>query len=273
MTTVLVAGAAGQLGRDVVARLVAAGHAVAGRTREQLDTLDSERCVRATRAILPRVVVDCADVTPEGAAPSDVAVASRNLAAAAAMVDAFTIYISCAEVFDGRGPEPYSEADEPRPADAFGAAKLEAERAVAAANERHAVVRTSWLFGLGAYNLVEAVLDAAADSDVVPVAADAKSCPTYTYHFSDALVRLVENPAYGILHVTGHGSCTKLQFARNVLRMAGLRARVVPLLDRGVGAPPRNLVLASRRTEIPPLPRWQTGVRSYLNARESAFAS
>jgi dTDP-4-dehydrorhamnose reductase len=134
-------------------------------------------------------------------------------------------------------------------------------------------VRTSWLFGLAADNLVEAVLDAAADSDVVPVAADTKSCPTFTRHLSEALVHLVENPAFGVFHVTGRGSCTKLQFARNVLRIAGLRARVVPLLDRGVGDAPRNLVLTTRRMEIPRLPRWQAGVHAYLDARASAFAS
>lgn len=272
MTTVLVAGAGGQLGRDVVERLTSAGHDVGARTRAQLDTCDARGCRHQARLIAPRVIIDCAEHHPDLDRGTRAPTAALNLAVAARSVAAFSIYVSCAEVFDGESTEPYVEADAPRPRDSFGMAKRAAERAVATANPDHAVIRTAWLFGPGGAggNLVEAVLAAAQDSDRVPVDAQTRSNPTYTGHLADALVTLVEQPAYGIFHLAAIGACTKLEFARAVLRGAGSDAQAVPL-DASAGIlPKRNLMLGSQRREVPRLPPWDVGLATYLQARERA---
>lgn len=269
MTTVLVAGAGGQLGRAVVERLHEAGHEVAARTHAQLDTGDARSCRHQTRMICPRVLIDCAEHHPDLDRGTRAPTAALNLAVAARAVAALSIYISCAEVFDGETSEPYVEADAPRPRDSFGIAKRSAERAVATANPDHAVIRTSWLFGPGGPggNLVEAVLAAAHDSDRVPVDAQTRSNPTYTGHLAGAIVGLVERPACGVFHVAAIGACTKLEFARAVLRSAGSDAEAVPLDPSAGIVPRRNLMLGTQRREIPRLPPWEVGLATYLRAR------
>lgn len=96
MTPVLVAGAAGQLGREVVDRLSQAGHDVAARTHQQLDTGDARSCRHQARIILPRVVIDCAEHHPDLDRGTRAPTAALNLAVAARAVAAFSIYISCA---------------------------------------------------------------------------------------------------------------------------------------------------------------------------------
>lgn len=273
MSTVLVAGAAGQLGREVSERLTRAGHEVAARTHQQLDTGDSRSCRHQARLIAPHAVIDCAEHHPDLDRGTRAPTAALNLAVATRAVAAFSIYVSCAEVFDGETSEPYVEADAPRPRDTFGAAKRAAERAVMTANPDHAIVRTAWLFGPGGENLVEAVLGAAEDSDRVPVDAQTRSNPTYTGHLADALVQLVENPAYGVFHAAAIGSCTKLDFARAVLRLTEADAQAVPLEASAGIMPRRDLVLATQRREIPRLPPWEVGLAAYLRARESAGAA
>jgi dTDP-4-dehydrorhamnose reductase len=272
MTKVLVAGAAGQLGREVVERLAGAGHDVAARTRAQLDTGDARSCRHQARSIAPRVIIDCAEHHPDLDRGTRAPTAALNLAVAARSVAAFSIYVSCAEVFDGETSEPYVEGDAPRPRDSFGMAKRAAERAVVTANPDHAVIRTAWLFGPGGTggNLVEAVLAAAQDSDRVPVDAETRSHPTYAGHLADALVTLVEEPAYGTFHLAAIGACTKLEFARAVLRGAGSDAQAVPLDSSAGIVPKRNLMLGTQRREVPRLPPWEVGLATYLQARERA---
>jgi dTDP-4-dehydrorhamnose reductase len=269
-TDVLVAGADGQLGRSVVDRFSRSGLEVARRSHRELDLLDAAACRNVVERLQPVVVVDCAQMHPRLGSGTQTAEAAHNLATAARAVGALIIYVSCAEVFDGYSDQPYVESSPARPMTTLGGAKLAAERAVAGANEHHALVRTSWLFGLGGDNIVEAVLAAAAASDTVPVDAATRSCPTYTVHLAEALLSLVQRPAYGLFHIVGRGSCTKLQLARNVLREARSRARAVPLIDGLDAGATRNLVLASQRREILHLPDWQLGVRMHLKARAHA---
>ena len=139
--------------------MTAAGHAVAALTKEDLDTLDVVGCRRIVRAIGPHVIVDCAVVRGHPDGVFQIPKGAYNLAATARAVDAFSIFISCADVFRGDVRRAYLESDTPGPVDEFGAAKLSAERAVVKANEHSAVIRTSWLFGPGGNNLVEATLN------------------------------------------------------------------------------------------------------------------
>jgi dTDP-4-dehydrorhamnose reductase len=267
MVDVLIAGVDGQLGRVVAERVAHAGFEVSRQTHRDLDLLDPIRCREVLRRVEPTVVIDCAQMRPRLGHDSEAAAAARNLAAAARAVGAMSVYVSCAEVFDGYSDEPYLESNPPRPMTTLGVAKLAAERAVAAANDRHALVRTSWLFGVGGDNVVEAVLAAAAVSDTVPVDTGTRSSPTYTSHLADAMIALVRQPAYGVFHIVGSGSCTKLQLARSVLREARSRARAVPLIAGFNGGAMRNLVLATQRPEIPQLPHWPLAVRMHLEAR------
>jgi dTDP-4-dehydrorhamnose reductase len=179
------------------------------------------------------------------------------------------IYLSCAEVFDGRSEAPYVESDVPLPDTALGVAKLDAETVVRRSNPRHLIVRTSWLFGTSPDNFFESILAAAETTGVISADALTRSSPTYTVNLADALVALAERRVFGVVHLSGSGSCTRAQAARAVLRAARVRATVVATADpseRGAS----NLVLATRRREAPQLSDWRVALRAYLDARVAA---
>ena len=157
---VMVAGAAGMLGQDVVGAAQRRGHAVAALTHQDLDITDPVSIDDAIAELRPGAIIDCAawsDV--DGAEDDERGAMTINdtgaglLAAAAARIGASILYPSSDYVFDGTKRSPYLEDDMPEPINAYGRSKLGGEVSVAAANPKHFIVRTSWLFGLGGRQL------------------------------------------------------------------------------------------------------------------------
>ncbi|MFM9054005.1 MAG: SDR family oxidoreductase, partial [Solirubrobacterales bacterium] len=151
---ILVTGADGMLGQDLVEVSLAAGHEVRGLGRTDLDVTDPERVRDRLEIDRPDVVVNCAAWTDVDGAEDDPEGAdlvngegAANVAEAAASVDARVLYVSTDYVFDGTKGEPYLESDPPAPISAYGRSKLKGEEATLFANPRAFVVRTSWLFG------------------------------------------------------------------------------------------------------------------------------
>jgi dTDP-4-dehydrorhamnose reductase len=151
----LVTGAAGMLGRDVMLAAGNAGHDVVGFGHLELDITDAAAVERKIDRERPDVVINCAAwtavddaETSEEAAFAVNGTGAGNVAAAAATVGASVVYVSSDYVFDGAKGEPYVESDQVAPLSAYGRTKLAGEEATMAANKRHFVVRSSWLFGV-----------------------------------------------------------------------------------------------------------------------------
>jgi dTDP-4-dehydrorhamnose reductase len=280
---VLVTGAAGMLGRDVVEVARGAGHDVAGLSRVELDVVDVAAVERAVADLRPEAVINCAAFTDVDAAEEryDEALAvngagAGNVAAAADAVGAPVVHVSTDYVFDGAKPAPYTESDEPDPRSGYGRSKLEGELAVAAANPRHAIVRSSWLFGVGGRNFVATMLARGAELGEVSVVTDQVGCPTFTGHLAPALLALAERGATGVLHVAGSGHCSWHDFAVEIFRQAGVDCRVdaatTAEMTRPAPRPPYS-VMASERAEAPRLPDWQQGLEAYVAERAPARAS
>jgi dTDP-4-dehydrorhamnose reductase len=275
---VLVSGAAGMLGSDVVLAAGNAGHDVVGFGHTELDVTDAAAVESKLDAEGPDVVVNCAAWTDvdgaEGAEERAMAVngaGAGNLAAAAAAVEAIVVYVSSDYVFDGAKGAPYVESDQPAPLSAYGRTKLAGEEATAAANPRHFVVRSSWLFGIGGGNFVETMLRLAADHGEVLVVRDQVGSPTYTWHLAHSIVRLVEGLEYGIHHMAAAGACSWYEFAREIFEQARVDCKVLSgttdMLGRPAPRPPYS-ALASQREHAIGLPPWQDGLAGYLGQRE-----
>lgn len=273
----LVTGAAGMLGRDVVHAADGAGHEVVGYGHAELDVTDAAAVAARLRAEHPAVVVNCAAWTDvdgaEGAEEEATAVngtGAGNVAAAAAEVGAAVVYVSSDYVFDGEKGSPYVETDQTAPRSAYGRGKLAGEEATATANRRHFVVRSAWLFGTGGPNFVETMLRLAADHGEVLVVRDQIGSPTYTWHLAHGIVRLVEGVEYGIHHMAAAGSCSWWEFAREIFEQAGVECSVLSATTEMLGRPaprPANSALASGREHAIQLPAWQDGLSAYLGQR------
>ena len=185
---VLVAGREGQLARALVPAFEAAGWRVSALGRaEGLDLAGpADAVAAAVREQAPDLVVNAAAYTAVDRAESELAAAmavnrdgAAALAAGAASCRAPVLHVSTDYVFDGSKGEPYREDDAPAPIGAYGRSKLEGEGAVAAANPRAAILRTSWVVSATGQNFLRTMLRLAETRDEVSVVADQRGAPTF----------------------------------------------------------------------------------------------
>lgn len=277
---VVVTGAAGMLGTDLVRAARAQNHEVVGLTSADLDVVDGDAAHARLADELPDAIVNCAAYTDvDGAeddlrAPMDVnAHGARNVAEAAAVLGVPVVYVSTDYVFDGSKREPYVESDAPHPLSVYGQSKLAGEQETARCADRHFIVRTQWLFGRSGRNFVETMLTLAADHGEVVVVRDQVGCPTWTGDLAEGIVRLLDTRAYGIHHIAGGGSCSWFEFAQEIFRQTGTDCRVMSCTTEETGrrAPrPLQSVLGTERDGAILLPDWQDGLAAYLAERVAA---
>lgn len=280
---VLVTGAGGMLGRDVVEEAEAVNHEVVPLTRDELDVTDYDSVLRRFERELPAVVINCAAWTDvdgaeahEDEAFSVNADGAGNVAAAAAAIGGRVIQISTDYVFDGSKKDPYVESDATRALGAYGLSKLAGEQQVAANNPRHLIVRTSWLYGRHGKNFVETMFSLAKEQSEIVVVADQFGCPTHTRELAHALVELIDFERLGVLHLAGSGVTTWYDFAREIFRQGRVEVNVLSgiteMLDRPAPRPV-NSALVSEREDAPRLKRWDRGLHEYLLARTESVAT
>ncbi len=275
----LVTGAAGMLGRDVMLAAGNAGHDVVGFGRAELDVTDAAALEKKFDLERPDVVINCAawtDVDGAEEAEADAlainGAGAGNVAAAAAAVGASVVYVSSDYVFDGSKGEPYVESDQTAPLSAYGRTKLAGEEATIAANKRHFVVRSSWLFGVGGGNFVETMLRLAESQNEVLVVRDEVGSPTYTWHLAYGVVRLIEGVEFGIHHMAAAGRCSWYEFAREIFEQAKVECKVLSTtaaeFGRSASRPPYSVMVSQREHAIR-LPSWQDGLAGYLAQRQA----
>jgi dTDP-4-dehydrorhamnose reductase len=286
---VLVTGAGGMLGHDVLRAGERAGHEFVGLTRAELDVTDPAAVERVFARAAEELgsldaAVNCAAWTDVDGAESHREQAHAvnaegvgNLARAAAAAGIGLVHISSDYVFSGAAPldaagapRPYVESDPTGPRSAYGQSKLAGEHAVLGASPRHTVVRSSWLFGVHGRNFVATMLRLAGERESVQVVSDQVGCPTWTGHLAPALVGLLERQVSGLVHLAGGGHASWNAFAQEIFRQAELPCRVEPATSAEMArqAPrPAWSVLATERDEVLALPDWRDGLAGYLAAR------
>ena len=273
---VLITGAGGMLGHDVVRVAQDMRHQVIALGHEDLDVSDPARVERVITRERPGAVINCAAWTNvDGAEESEYEASLVNAQGAGFVADAANrvgskvVYISTDYVFDG-SDGPYGESDDTSPINAYGRTKLAGERATALVNGRSFIVRTSWLFGPNGGNFVETMLRLGQGGGPVVVVHDQVGCPTYTGHLAVGLLRLIDSASYGIHHMSGEGSCSWYEFALEIFRQAEVVTRVMASTTDMMERPakrPADSVLISRRSAPIKLPPWQRGLSDYLARR------
>jgi dTDP-4-dehydrorhamnose reductase len=285
----LVTGAAGMLGHDVLRAGKRAEHELVALDLPEIDITDESSVGQTLDRVgdepggLDAIVncaawtdVDGAEASPEAARAVN-AVGAGVLARAAARVDVPLLHVSTDYVFDGVAPvdasgraRPYVESDPTGPRSVYGATKLEGEREVLAASPRHTVVRTAWLYGVDGRNFVETMLRLAGERDSVQVVTDQVGSPTWGGHLAPALLGLLERGVSGVVHLTGGGEVSWNGFAQEIFRQAEVACRVEPASSEQMARPaprPAWSALASERDDVVPMPPWQDGLAGYLAMR------
>lgn len=250
VTNILVTGAGGQLGRQIVDLWGAGGSVgnLAGATSADLDITDRSAVFDTVEPGM--VVINCAAYTAVDAAETDEGRARainvdgpRHLAAACASVGARLVHVSTDYVFDGAATEPYEPDDPTGPQSVYGRTKLEGEQAVLHALPSSTVVRTAWVYtGVGS-DFVSTMRRLETERDTVTVVDDQIGSPTYSRDLALALLGLAESGpvAAPILHVTNSGTATWFELARAVFA--------------GIGADPNRVLSCSSAEFVRPAPR------------------
>lgn len=255
----LVTGAAGQLGRVVVAQAAQRGRSVLGVDVAEMPLDQRASIARTIAAAKPRAVLHCGAITNVDGCELDPLAAFRInglatawVAEAAAAAGAALAYVSTDFVFDGSASTPYAVDAAPKPLSVYGACKRLGEEAVLAHGRADFhVVRTSWVFGPGGKNFPRAMLDRAKSGQPLKVVTDQIGRPTMTHDLAEALLDLLDGRAPGgIWHAANDGQCSWHQFACDILREAGYGNVVVGTQTAAEYA--AALVAAGKK---PPAPR------------------
>jgi dTDP-4-dehydrorhamnose reductase len=256
---ILVVGADGQLGSDVV-RLLSPTVEVTARVVDELDITDRAALRREAEASHPDVIVNCAAYTAVDKAESESDTAyrvnvlgARNVAQAAERIGARVVYFSTDYVFDGAAAEPYVEDAPTGPVSVYGTTKLLGEQATREANPDHLVLRLAWLYGPTGHNFVRTILHLAREKDVLRIVDDQTGSPTFTEDVVHQVLALIEDGASGTYHCVNTGRATWYEFARSIVRACGLDIPVIPIRTVDYPTPARRpafSVLADRNLDL-----------------------
>lgn len=225
---ILVTGASGQLGHEVVNEFVRQGREVIAPTRQEMDFLLPDQVAGFVRDVRADWVVNCAAYTQVDRAEIEAVNAftincetAGRLAAAVAEYGGRLLHVSTDFVFDGTSSRPYHEDDATNPLSVYGRSKADGERAVIVALPGAVILRTAWVYGVHGNNFVKTMLRLGRERDHLKVVSDQVGTPTWTRDIANAISELISHEASGIFHFTDAGQTSWHGFATAILHEAG----------------------------------------------------
>ena len=275
---VLVTGAKGQLGTDLMNELAKRGIEGIGVDVEEMDITDAEACRRVIKASGADAVIHCAAYTAVDAAEDNVELCrringegTRNVAQAC---NVKLMYISTDYVFDGQGTRPWEPDDERHPLNVYGQTKYEGELAVEELSDKYFIVRIAWVFGVAGKNFIKTMLRLGKERGAVSVVDDQVGSPTYTHDLARLLVDMIQTDKYGRYHATNEGLCSWYEFAKEIFRQAGMDVPVTPVSSSEFPAKatrPSNSRMSKEKLSdngFERLPAWQDALGRFLKEIE-----
>jgi dTDP-4-dehydrorhamnose reductase len=295
---ILITGAGGMLGQDLVAVLSQDKDHLFGLGRKkrllkkmvffQCDLLDTKRVEKIVKRIKPQIVihaaaktqVDACETKPKEAYLQNVA-ATYVLVRACRPLKPFMIYMSSDYVYGGDGKQPIKEGQKEAPINVYGATKWLGETLVRHSGCPYAILRTSWLFGAGGANFIKAILKISESKNKIKVVSDQMGAPTWTRDLAYAIRTIIKEiksgkKIQGIYHITNRGVTNWKKFAEEILDRAGRSSvTIAPIKTRDYERPanrPKNSVLSNLKYQQQfrfRLRPWQEALDAYLVSSSS----
>ncbi len=285
----LILGARGMLGRALTELLTERGQPFTALDLPEFDlsTPEQVEAALAGSSAYPRpngkpyaAVLNCAAYTNVDGAESDEATATRAngeavrvLAGTCARANIPLVHYSTDYVFAGDASSPYRVDETHDPLNAYGRSKAVGERAIWEASGPHLVLRTSWLYAPWANNFVRTIFKASRDREELKVVDDQRGRPTSAEHLAQVTLALLEKKARGTLHVTDGGDCTWYDFAAEIVRIAGHRARILPCTTAEFPRPAKRpaysvLDLGPTEAVVGPMRDWRENLADVMTRLE-----
>ena len=274
---IIVTGAKGQLGSDVMQRLSEIGAEAIGADIDMLDITDEKAVDLFFKESHADGVIHCAAYTNVDLAESQKEICrkinadgTRNIAAACEKYGMKLLYLSTDYVFDGRGTEPF-ETDSPKaPCNFYGETKLEGETEAARLCKRLFIVRISWVFGENGKNFVKTMLRLAAERSEISVVCDQTGSPTYTKDLAVLLCEMISGRKYGVYHATNEGICSWAEFADKIMELSKSETKIIPIPSseyKSAAVRPANSRLSKSSLDkngFSRLPHWEDALQRFL---------
>ncbi|MDO7788556.1 dTDP-4-dehydrorhamnose reductase [Desulforamulus aquiferis] len=277
---ILITGAGGMLGKDVLEVLSQRGCETLPRYKNDLDITELKQVYQCVENAKPDLIVNCAAYTNVDKAESERELALkinglgvRNLALACQSTQIPLMHISTDYIFDGQKEEPYNIFDQPSPVNTYGWSKKVGEYYLTSLLSKFYLVRTSWLFGTGGGNFIETIIKLGQRQEELKVVDDQLGCPTFTKDLARTMADLIETGYYGTYHVTNQGKASWYQLAKEILNKCGSPAQIRAVKTFKYPRPakrPSNSVLDPfplYETLGYLLPHWQDALERYLELR------
>ena len=277
---ILVTGARGMLGTDLVCILEEKGHEVFATDVEELDITQIDFLRKMIKDICPDIIINCAAYTDVDKAEKEVekvflvsGLGVQNLALVCKELDIDLCHISTDYVFDGTKDGPYTPDDPPNPINTYGKSKLAGEHFIQDILKKFYIIRSSWLYGKYGKNFVYKVLDLAKKQKELRVVDDQFGSPTWTVTLARVAAKLVQTKKYGIYHVTDEtdGGISWYQFAKKIVKLSCLDAEIIPIKTKKSpksAKRPKNSVLDLTTVKMllkEDLPFWKNSLKKFLS--------
>ena len=273
---VLVTGASGQLGSDVVKDLDLNGFAPVSATHETLDITNkgsvdaffSEHELDAVIHCAAWTNVDLAEDEPEKCADVNVK-GTRNIVDNCKSLDIPMVYISTDYVFDGSGTAPWRVDSPTNPINEYGRSKFLGEQCVREL-EKHFIVRTSWVYGANGKNFVKTMLNLSENRPEIRVVSDQIGSPTYTADLAPLLREMIRTDLYGTYHAHNEGYCSWYNFATEIMRQSGKKTTITPIDSSSYPMKAKRPFNSRLDTDnigdagFSKLPEWRDGLNRFL---------
>ena len=273
---VLVTGATGQLGSDIVKELNKRGVHNIGIGSADLDITDDEAVFNFFNSYKFSFVVHCAAYTKVDMAEDEKDLnyeinvhGTSNIVAQCYKYNIPMMYFSTDYVFAGNGDKPYKEDDTPNPLCEYANSKYLAEQEVKKLND-YFIVRISWVFGKNGNNFVKTMIKLSETKNELNVVSDQIGSPTYTADIAVAIVDMMNSKKYGVYHLTNEGFVSWADFAREIFKEINKDVKVNDITTEEYAAKakrPKNSRLDKSKylnAGFKMMPTWQDALKRYL---------
>lgn len=268
--SIWITGANGRLGNELY-KLIKDSSTEITATDTDIDITEINPVIDYARMNHPDIIINCAAMTnPQECEDNRIeayrvnALGARNLAVAARTVNAKLIQISTDDVFDGNEGEFFNEFDTPIPRSVYAKSKYAGEMMVKELAPKHIIVRSSWVYGFGENTFVDRVINSAKNGEAIKVVKRRVGSPTSMKALAEFIKKLMLSNEYGIFHASCEGECTREEFAREILKAAGLSAEIA---YKEGGFRPNNARiedLMMKMTGMHTMPNWKDALHEYF---------
>lgn len=275
---ILIAGSKGMLGHDLTHLPQYNNHELLNFDSSNLDIRNEKIVSKLLHLHKPDVIINAAAYTDVDGCQSNYklaydvnAVGPKNLAKVCNEIDAKLIHISTDYVFNGENKNSYKESDKTDPINVYGKTKLEGEEFIKNNLNDHAIIRTSWLYGVNGSNFVKTMLKLAESNNEISVVNDQIGSPTYTHDLAIAIFKLLEKDFLGIFNITNSGNCSWFEFAQDIFEIAKIDVELKPVTTDEFPTPakrPKYSVLSNEKWKnngFKPLRHYKDALTDYMN--------